>query len=93
MPSATPVRAAMRTFKTAFNTSQVRRQSTLQLRGRNNMHLFRKVGRTAAAFFPFYAFVLGWPVSILHIPNSWFSHILIIAPQFLVSGYGKRYGI
>lgn len=30
----------------------------------DNFLLAKRFGRTAATYFPFYAFVLGWPVSV-----------------------------
>lgn len=63
----------MRTFKMAFTEAHpfARNPRTLAPHKHDNMVLLRKLGRTATAFFPFYAFVLGWPVC-LHL----FRHVL-----------------
>ncbi|KAL1311884.1 hypothetical protein AAFC00_001956 [Neodothiora populina] len=57
MPSATPVRAFMRTFT-------YRNAATAMAHKHDNAQLARKLGRTAAVYFPFYAVVLGWPFLI-----------------------------
>ncbi|KAF1347169.1 hypothetical protein BDV97DRAFT_401030 [Delphinella strobiligena] len=61
MPSVTPVRAFMRTFQTAFRSTHAPRNASTLVHKHDNMLYVRKLGRTAAVFFPFYAVVLGWP--------------------------------
>lgn len=51
----------MRTFRMASTSSQALNRTALHKP--DHMYQLRKVGRTAAVFFPFYATVLGWPVS------------------------------
>lgn len=51
----------MRTFRMASTSSQALNRTALHKP--DYMYQLRKVGRTAAVFFPFYATVLGWPVS------------------------------
>ena len=69
MPSATPVRAVMRTVKTTFGRHpQFRYASTLQRvqhHQHDNLQAARKIGRTAIVYFPFYALAFGWPVSLI----------------------------
>lgn len=68
----------MRTFQTAFRASHSTRNASTLVHKHDNMLYVRKIGRTAAAFFPFYAVVLGWPVSFYSPVPSLYSVSVIV---------------
>ena len=97
MTSQTPVRAFVRTLRHAMHESHpvARKAINTPTHKHDNYILLKKFGRTATTFFPFYAFVLGWPVSTLihYLVNLEETYVLIRFCQFLVSSYFKRFGI
>ncbi|KAF1355469.1 hypothetical protein BDV97DRAFT_288983, partial [Delphinella strobiligena] len=71
MPAASPVRAFMRSVRTSLLHDPHpygRAPARLMAHKHDNLVLVRKLGRTAVVYFPYYAFVLGWPVSY---SNQW----------------------